>query len=130
LQLWQWLLLAVGFSQVDIVLGALFAGWLIALGWRKEHPELTRRRFNVRQIGLVALTLFALGALAAAIEHGLLGSPAMQIGGNQSSAEMLRWYGDRSGNVLATPWVISVPMFAYRVAMLAWALWIALSIVR
>src|SRR5205085_1943731 len=75
---WQWLLLAVGFSQVDIVLGAFFAGWLIALGWRKERPEMTRGRFNVRQLAIVLFTLIALGSLAGAIEHGLLGSPAMQ----------------------------------------------------
>jgi hypothetical protein len=130
LRTWQWLLLAVGFSQIDVVLAALFAGWILAIGWRKERPELARRQFNLRQIILVLWTIAALGVLAGAIQQGLLGSPAMQIAGNQSTADVLRWYSDRSGNVLASPWVVSLPMFAYRAAMLGWALWIALSIVR
>lgn len=42
----------------------------------------------------------------------------------------LRWFTDRSESVLATPLVASAPMFVYRIAMLGWALWLALSIVR
>ena len=34
-------------------------------------------------------------------------------------------YVDRSGEMLPQPWVFSVPLLVYRLAMLAWALWIA-----
>src|SRR5262249_19814317 len=48
-----------------------------------------------------------------------------QIAGNGSFAGSLRWYVDRSGETLPRPWAVSVPLVVYRLAMLAWALWIA-----
>jgi hypothetical protein len=130
LRWWHWTLLAIGLSQVPIVLGALFAGWLIALGWRKERPELGPVWFNVRQLVLVAWTVVALVLLAVSIHQGLLGTPEMQLRGNGSSYDALNWFQDRSGNSLPTAWMISVPILVYRIAMLAWALWVALALVR
>ncbi len=49
----------------------------------------------------------------------------MQIAGNGSSAQTLRWFHDRVTTELPLAWVVSVPLMAYRLAMLAWALWIA-----
>jgi hypothetical protein len=54
----------------------------------------------------------------------------MQVRGNGSHSGALYWFTDRADGVLASPKVISVPMFVYRLAMLAWALWLALSVVR
>jgi hypothetical protein len=73
----------------------------------------------------VALTLGALVALVLAIEAGLLGTPEMQIAGNGSDASVLRWYQDRAGAVLPRPWALSVSLWIYRGAMLAWSLWVA-----
>ena len=130
LRWWHWTLLAIGLSQVPIVLGALFAGWLIALGWRKERPELPPVWFDVRQIVLVGWTVIALVLLGVSIHQGLLGTPEMQLRGNGSSYSMLRWFQDRSGTTLPTASLISVPILVYRIAMLAWALWVALALVR
>jgi len=74
---------------------------------------------------LVIWTLVAIAGLVSALEQGLLGLPEMQITGNGSTAYDLRWYQDRSGETLPTAWVLSVPLWTYRVAMLAWALWLA-----
>src|SRR5262249_48036563 len=63
--------------------------------------------------------------LFVSIERGLLGLPEMQISGNGSTAQALRWYHDRAGSHLPATWVISVPLAVYRLAMLAWALWIS-----
>jgi hypothetical protein len=52
----------------------------------------------------------------------------MQITGNQSSAFLLNWYQDRSQAVLPAATVISVPLLVYRLLMLAWALWLAVSL--
>lgn len=130
LRTWHWLLLALGLSQVDIVAGAIFAGWLIALGWRKSRPELRRGWFDARQVLLVVWTLAALVVLAVAIHQGLLGSPEMQVRGNGSSSARLVWFQDRSLGAMPTPWLVSLPMLVYRGAMLAWALWAALAVVR
>jgi hypothetical protein len=131
LKTWHWLLLAVGLSQVPIVLAAFFVAWLLALGYRKESDgaSLSPATFNVRQVGLVLLTLVAMSVLFASIYKGLLGDPEMQVRGNGSSLDELRWFQDRSEGSLPTPWVLSVPILVYRGLMLAWALWTALAIV-
>jgi hypothetical protein len=131
LRAWQWVLLAVGLSQVDVVAAALVAGWLLALGLRRAHGAgLSPRRFDLLQVGLVLWTLVATAVLFTAIERGLLGQPEMQVAGWGSSASALRWFSDRAGSALPTGWVISLPIFVYRLAMLAWALWLASSLVR
>jgi hypothetical protein len=127
----HWLLLGVGLTQVPVAAGALVAGWLLALGWRGRHgAELRGRWLDLLQIGLAVLTALALLILFWAIRQGLLGTPEMQIAGNGSSASLLRWYQDRAGETLPQPALWSVPLLVYRGAMLAWALWLALALVR
>jgi hypothetical protein len=69
-----------------------------------------------------------LATLFAAVEGGLLGQPEMQVSGNDSSAEMLRWYLDRAGPELPQAWAFSLPILAYRGLMLIWALGLAWSL--
>jgi hypothetical protein len=127
----HWLLLGVGLTQVPIWMGAIVAGWLLALAWRRAHGAvLEPGTFDVVQIALVIGTVLALWALFAAIRQGLLGAPEMQIGGNGSSAGHLAWYQDRSAGELPAARVYSVPLFVYRAAMLAWALWLAFALLR
>ncbi len=45
--------------------------------------------------------------------------------GNGSTRDLLRWYQDRSAAELPGAWALSVPLLVYRLAMLAWALWLA-----
>ncbi|MBK1704096.1 hypothetical protein CKO40_05925 [Halochromatium glycolicum] len=122
----DWLLLAVGLSQVPAWMGALVVLWLFALGWRRRLGEDVQPwRFNLAQIGLVLLSIAALIALLAALEQGLLGAPAMQIAGNGSTASRLQWYLDRQPGETAAVTLVSAPIWAYRLLMLAWALWLA-----
>lgn len=127
---WQWMLLAIGLSQISIFASAFVVLWLVALGWRARTPEMRGGWFvfDVRQVALVLLTMIALGVLVDAVRQGLLGSPAMQIEGNGSSGDTLSWYGDRSAGTPEGALVLSVPMLVYRLAMLAWALWIAATV--
>lgn len=130
LRWWHWLLLSIGLSQVSVVAGAVFVGWLLALGWRARWPagQGGRGLFNLTQVSLGALTLAALGILGVSLYQGLLGSPEMQVRGNGSSASLLQWFTDRSAPTLPSAWMVSVPMLVYRAAMLSWALWIALAL--
>jgi hypothetical protein len=129
---WQWLLLSIGLSQLSVEWGAVFVGWLLVLGWRKRTPNesMPRALFNLRQAGLVVWTFTALIVLARSLYQGLLGSPDMQVVGNGSSARVLYWYVDRAAPTPPSAWFISVPVLVYRGAMLAWALWIALALLR
>jgi len=125
----HWFLLGVGLTQVPLYVGAIVAGWLLALGWRKERgATLGDGGFDLLQALLALWTLLALHGLFAAIQHGLLGLPDMQIAGNGSTAALLRWYHDRAGATLPRTWVVSVPLLVYRLAMLGWALWIAWAV--
>jgi hypothetical protein len=122
----DWLLLGVGLSQAGVWVGALVVLWLFALGARRGlDPSTPRWRFNLTQIGLALLSIAALSALLVAVQQGLLGSPAMQIAGNGSSATDLNWYLDRHGPEIAPVTVVSAPIWVYRALMLAWALWLA-----
>jgi hypothetical protein len=126
----HWLGLGVGLTQVPVVASAIVVLWLLALGWRRERgTQLRGAWFDVLQLALAGLTVAALVVLFLAIRQGLLGSPAMQIAGNGSSAELLRWYQDRSGPALPQPAVVSVPLGCYRAAMFAWAGWLGYALV-
>lgn len=129
----HWLLLGIGLTQVPVQASAIFVGWLLVLGWRANHPQLSRVWFNLRQLLIVGWTVAALIVLVAAIHGGLLGRPEMQIAGNGSYDHHLKWFSDRIANgtgALAQAWVFSVPIEVYRAAMLLWALWIASAMLR
>jgi hypothetical protein len=122
----QWFLLGIGLTQVPIWMSGVVAGWLLALAWRRRHgAALPPLAFDAVQAGLAAWSAFALVTLFWAIRQGLLGEPAMQIAGNESNAYALRWFQDRSEGATPAASVLSVPTWVYRVAMLAWALWLA-----
>ncbi|MBW2367322.1 MAG: hypothetical protein JRH15_05510 [Deltaproteobacteria bacterium] len=127
----HWVLLGIGLSQSHPLIGFMVAGWLIALDFRKRlDPGVSKRRFNVMQIGIVMLTFAALGSLVMAIRQGLLGHPDMNIVGNGSSAGLLRWYQDYNDGMLPRAAVFSIPMIWYRLAMLVWSLWIAFYLIK
>jgi len=129
----HWVLLGIGLTQVPVAASAIFVGWLLILGFRARHPELSRVWFNLRQLLIVGWTIAALVVLVAAIHGGLLGRPEMQIAGNGSYDHHLKWFSDRVGDnsgALAHAWVLSVPIEVYRLAMLLWALWIASAMLR
>jgi hypothetical protein len=127
---WQWFLLLTGLSQIPLAAAFLVVFWLIALGLRGSKQPSEVPYFNAAQILVGLLTIAALGFLFIAIEQGLLGSPDMQITGNQSSAFNLNWYQDRSEAQLPMATVISVPLMAYRLLMLAWSLWLAVALLN
>jgi len=126
----HWFLLLVGLSQIPLESAGIVIAWLMLLGWRKTQPVSDVHYFNIVQVAIGVLTVISLGMLFLAVERGLLGSPDMQIIGNHSSAFNLNWYQDRSPAILPVATLISVPLIAYRVLMLAWSLWLAVSLLN
>ncbi len=128
----SWFLLGIGLSQVNPALILVFIAWLFALGVRHtiKPQQFSAFTFNSIQIGIAGLTVLALFILFTAVSSGLLGSPDMQIMGNDSYHSELHWYQDRSSNTLPQPYFISVPMLVYRCLMLAWALWLAVALIH
>ena len=128
----HWLLLGLGFSAFAWGAFALVAAWLILTGLRARWmpaENLPAMRFNLAQAGLALLTLLALAVLVAAVPKGLLGVPDMHVAGNGSDAWRLHWFADQSNGALPASGVISVSLWFYKLAMLAWALWLAFTLI-
>jgi hypothetical protein len=130
LKAWQWFLLLLGLSQISAEQSLLVVGWFWVLGLRSKKTVPKAFTFNALQILIVVMTLMAGGCLFLAVENGLLGSPDMQISGNQSTATNLNWYQDRTGEQLPIARIISVPLLVYRGLMLLWSLWLAVSVLQ
>ncbi|MGS1120176.1 hypothetical protein [Rhodanobacter sp. UC4436_H3] len=132
LRLRHWVLLGLGFSAFAWSAFALVVVWLIALGLRarmRAAEQVERLRFNLLQLGLAALTVLALCVLIGAVPQGLLGLPDMHVAGNGSSASNLHWFADRSDGSLPLAGALSLPLWIYKLAMLAWALWLANALI-
>lgn len=126
----DWLLLGLGFSTFSWSALIVVVAWLFAFDWRgREAQPKNESLFNLSQIGLVVLTLFAMASLISAIPQGLLGSPDMHVTGNGSTAQALQWFADRSTDALPLATAITVPLWVYKLLMLAWALWLANALI-
>ncbi len=127
----HWLLLGLGLTQIQPLAAIMIVGWLLALDARERRtPIQGALTFNLSQLLLALWTLAAMAALYLSIEEGLLGIPRMQIAGNGSNDFFLRWMRDRITHTMPRPWVLSVPMIVFRVLMLSWALWLAISLLK
>jgi hypothetical protein len=125
-----WLLLGLGFSTFSWGALLIVVAWLFAFDWRaRAQPSRSSLRFNLVQIGLVLLTVVALLCLMSAIPQGLLGQPDMHVAGYGSSDHSLQWFADRSVDTLPQVSAVSVPLWVYKVLMLAWAIWLANALI-
>ena len=133
LRLRHWLLLGLGFSAFAWSAFAFVVVWLILLGLRARHEAscvaLGNRRFNILQAGLAVVTVLALCTLVSAVPTGLLGLPDMHVTGNNSSAWDLNWFADQAKDAMPPAGVFSVSLWFYKIAMLAWALWLANALI-
>lgn len=126
----SWALLLAGFAHLHVLVAAPVALTLVAFGvrsrWRPDHSA----AFVFLQLGLVMAALVSVGCLYAAVHSGLLFEPEMQVAGNGSWSRRYVWFADRTGPELVQPWIVSTPMAVWRGLMLAWASWLAWSLVR
>lgn len=122
----DWALLFLGTSMVNVYATAPLLALFLTLRYREKHAASWKpKRHNLFQIAAAGLAILAFGMLLAAVPEGLLSSPDMQVTGNGSYAGVLRWFQDRAQGAFPTGWVLSLPMWVYRLAMLAWSLWLA-----
>lgn len=127
----HWLLLGLGLTQVHPLIAIMIVAWFLALGQRKERPMPEGRfAFDTAQVFLVIWTAATLVGLFFAIKKGLLGIPEMQISGNDSSDFYLHWTQDRIASTMPRPAVLSLHLMIFRFLILAWALWLAYSLIR
>jgi hypothetical protein len=130
LKSWQWMLLGLGLTQVPIGVSVVIVGWFFALEWRARNVQKHFVVHNILQVALGLWTLVAAICLVGSVYSGLAVQPDMQVGGNNSSNSQLIWLVDRAADTLPTPWALSVPLLVWKLIMLAWALWLAWSVVQ
>jgi len=128
----EWILLAIGLTQVPLPCALVVVGWLFFLRWRGRESflRLPAWAYNLLQVALILASFVALGVFVGVVAAGLLGRPEMFISGNGSTRWVLQWYQARCGEHLPRPGCLSVSIWWYRFLMLLWALWLAASLLR
>lgn len=127
----QWLLLGLGFSTFSWYALAFVVFWLLVSGafgeWKKALP---RWQYNGAQVSFALVSLIALVTIVVSLPMGLLGSPDMHVAGNGSYGNFLQWFDDRSDAILPAAYVLSVPIWIYKVLILGWSLWLSFALLR
>jgi hypothetical protein len=128
----DWLLLGLGLSTFSWLALALFAAFVLVFQARRRTERLpaTAQRFNLMQLGLAALAIGAFVALVMAVPKGLLSSPNMRIAGAHVGNDAFEWFIDQTRAEIPAPGVISVSLWWYKLAILAWALWLSFALTR
>jgi hypothetical protein len=126
----QWVLLGLGLSVLPAPAALVVAAFVFALRERGRRQPQGAWAFDGLQVLLAAWALVSLGLLYVAIHQGLLFRPDMQVAGGGSTDTVLRWYADRTAGDAPAAFVLSLPLWLYRVGMLLWALWLAAGLVR
>ena len=127
----HWLLLGLGFSTFNWPVLGLVVLWLLSSGarerWRSHIPWW---RYNTMQVLFAGFTVVALLSIVFSLPGGLLGTPDMHVTGNGSFGNSLTWFADASKAVLPNAMAWSVPLWTYKVLILAWALWLSFALLR
>lgn len=130
----HYLLLGFGLLLLPLSTFAIVLGWFLAIGYRQHKADVKSwALFDLRQIALVLWMLLAMRGLLEAVRLGLTVAPDMSIVGNGSQGgrdTVLRFFADRADGTLPRAWVLSLPLFAYRLLMLLWSLGLAMMLVR
>jgi hypothetical protein len=124
--------LGLGLTRSDPVWSLVVVASLLALGWRaRVEPSDSRPAFyDAGQVALVVLLAASAAVCANVIDLGLRWFPESFVMGNGGGGSSLSWFQDRAGPVLAQPFVLSLPIWAYRACVIAWTLWLAISVIR
>ena len=129
LKTWHWILLGVGLATLSLEEIIIPVLWFLLLSKREGLKDANRAVFNLAQVAILVLTLLSFAVFYEAIKTGLIFSPNMQVVGNGSFGQTLRWYVDMAEGALPEPWVISVPIYVWHGVMIAWSLWLASALI-
>jgi hypothetical protein len=127
----HWLLLGLGFSTFSWHVLGLVALWILVVAardrWRFSTPAW---RYNLQQVAVILLTAVALLGIVASLPQGLLGTPDMHVAGHGSYGNHLQWFADRTDSNLPRALAISLPIWVYKVLILAWSLWLSFALIK
>ena len=124
------ILLFVGMSAISLWVPVALSFALVLVGWRGRQTALKGNWARLSVLSLVLLLISALLALFVAVPQGLMSSPDMALQYVHGGYNTLIWYQDFAQAELPQAWLFSLPLWVYQIAMLAWALWLASSLLR
>lgn len=128
-KMYQWLLLFIGLSTVETIGGLFLLPWFFLTAWRAKSDKIqTSKYFNVVQFLIVLAFFIGAAALIYAIPKSLLSNPDMVIQGVSSHGNKFSWFQDLSDKILPIAWVISLPIWVYKIVMMVWSIWVAFTI--
>lgn len=131
LKSYEWILLSLGICTLSMWTFILVAAWLLTLGLRGKLTAIHKPwHFKFMQIALFTLSAWALITLAITLPDGLLSSPDMRIIGENTYNTTLYWYQDQSPAQFPRAWIISLPLWCYKVTILVWSLWFAIALIN
>ncbi|MBU2886438.1 hypothetical protein KO507_11750 [Gilvimarinus agarilyticus] len=129
LRTWEWILLSLGIVTMNALLLLIIAACFIALTVRgRTACASLGNNFNVMQVFLIIFSVVSLLLLLVTIPYGLLAQPQMLVQGNGSSNHLLHWFIDQGAGSTPQVTIISLPLWAYRLVMLLWSLWLAFAL--
>ena len=106
----------------------LFAAFMAVFQWRsRQLAPADDSRFNALQVALALLAVAALLAVVAAVARRPAGSPR-HANRRRRRVRAAGWFIDQSQRQLPRTGVLSVPLWWYKLAMLAWALWLSFAL--
>ena len=94
---WQWVLFALGMTQLSWLMILAIVTWFYAFAYRARINVETAKpwQLNLRQMALIIHSMLFFVVVLEIIRGGLLGHPDMQVSGNDSFGNQLNWYQDR-----------------------------------
>lgn len=125
-------LLLFGISQVGIDFVIFSLLWFFMIKFRMSNTMedfKTYFRFNAFQFFFALLTVFVISGMISVVAKGLLLTPESFIAGYQSSFTSLYWYSQDYATQ-QTPWLLTAPIWVYRVLMMVWAVWLAFNMLN
>lgn len=128
----SWLLLLLGLSQSSMLSVVLVTSWFFLFAWRykldinkyKQSPT----TFNGIQVILSIWTISSIIILISIVASGLLSEPTVFVKGYDSYGTNLNWYIQTWHSDAQNPWIISTPMWVYRMLMMSWSIWLAFNL--
>ena len=122
-------LLGIGLATLSLIVLVLPLAWLILLVLLPNLRSAIERIPRWLRVSVfVLLSVATLGVWYHIVQTGLVLQPPMLVVGNGSSASSLVWYTDHVTGLLPTPWVLSLPLWCWRVCALVWSTWLVIAL--
>ena len=120
-------MISLGLAVLPTIFMAIPLIWLAIINAPTLVLEKSQKlNGKIRLSIFIVLSVITVCLMYRMVHSGLILQPPMLVVGNSSSYSNLNWFIDHSNAALPQPWVISLPMWCWRVLMLVWSTWLVI----